>query len=414
MSHGHDTVDTPPVEVTAGVMAEFDTPDALKAACKKVRDAGYTKWDAHTPYPIHGLDGDMGVKMTRLPWVVFFMGCTGFAAATLLQAWTNGIDYQMHISGKPLIGWPSMGPVMFEVTVLFSALTALGTMLLFNNLPNWFHPAFKVEAFRNVTSHKFFIIIEAKDPKFSENGAQEFLKSLHAEKVTVLTAPSKAAPPRILIYAGVIAVCASLVPMALIYRARHTHSESVKIHIIDDMDFQPKFRAQQVSTFYADKAANRPAPAGTVAWGELNENTHLVTGKKDGKFENGFPAGFTIDEAAMKQGKKMFGIYCAACHGYAGNGDGMVHQRAIDLQEPAWVPPTNLAGDTTVKLTDGQLFDAISNGIRNMQGYSSQIVPKDRWAIVLYLRALQKAQPVVPAAPAKTADAGAGVEVGAK
>lgn len=414
MSHGHDEVETPPVEVTAGALAEFDSPDALKAACRKIRDAGYTKWDAHTPYPVHGLDGDMGIKMTRLPWVVFTMGITGFAVATVLQAWTNGVDYKFHISGKPLIGWPSMGPVMFELTVLFSALTTLFTMLMFNNLPNWFHPAFKAENFRNVTSHKFFIVIEAKDPKFNEGGTQDFLKSLHAENVRILTAPSKAPPPKLFFYIGVISLCAAFVPPALIFRARHTHSESVKIHLIDDMDFQPKFRAQQVSTFYADKSANRLPPPGTVAQGELNADEHFLTGKTNGKFENGFPASLKIDEAALKQGKKMYGIYCTACHGYAGNGDGMVHQRALDLQEATWVPPTNLASETTVKLTDGQLFDAITNGIRNMQPYNGQIVPEDRWKIVLYLRALQKAQPLPPAAPAKTADTGAGTDVSAK
>jgi len=401
MSHGHDEVDTGPAERTHGLLAEFSTPDALLEASRKCRDAGFSKWDACTPYPIHGLEGAMGIKMTRLPWVVFFMGLTGFTTATLLQIGANGaFGYAFHISGKPLAGWPSMGPVMFELTVLFSALTTLLVMAVFNNLPLFNHPAFKVENFKHVTSHSFFVIIEARDPKFTEAGTAEFLKSLGAEKITTLTEPTKVEIPKIIKYVAIVATCAALIPPAIIFRARNTHSENVKIHLVDDMDFQPKFRAQQTTTFFADKSADRLAIPGTIAQGELNLDDHLIKGTVGGKFINGFPAALKIDDEAMKRGQKMFNIYCTACHGLAGNGDGMVHQRAVDIQESNWVPPTNLAGETTLKLTDGEIFNAISNGIRNMQPYGGQIVPEDRWKIVLYLRALQKAQPL----PAKTAE----------
>lgn len=410
MSHGHEEVETGPVEQNFGLLAEFSSPDALLNASRKCRDAGFKNWDACTPYPIHGLEEAMAIKMTRLPWVVFCMGLIGFTTATLLQIGANGsFGYPFHISGKPLAGWPSMGPVMFELTVLFSALTTLLTMAVFNNLPYFFHPAFKAENFKHVTSHAFFIIIEARDPKFNDAATREFLNSIGAEKVVGLTEPSKAPIPKILKYAAIIVTCAALIPPAIIFRARNTHSENVKIHLIDDMDFQPKFRAQQVTTFFGDKAADRQAIPGTVAQGELNLDDHLIKGTVGGKFVNGFPKAITIDDEAMKRGQKMFNIYCTACHGLGGNGDGMVHQRAVEIQESNWVPPTNLVGETTLKLTDGEIFNAITNGIRNMQPYGGQIVPEDRWKIVLYLRALQKAQPL----PAKTADQGKELKVGA-
>ena len=172
-----------------GLIAEFETPGDLMAAAEKVRDAGYKWWDCHTPFPVHGLDKAMGIKRTILPILVFGAGATGTFAAFVLQAFTNSWDftiwagvwvtgYPYLISGKPAMSLPAFIPVMFEVTILFAALTTVSMMFLFNGLPQLYHPLFRSNRFRRASNDRFFISIEARDPKFLPRKTEEFLKSL--------------------------------------------------------------------------------------------------------------------------------------------------------------------------------------------------------------------------------------------
>lgn len=168
----------------AGILAEFETDDAIIDAAVKVRDAGYTRWDCHTPYPVHGLDGAMGVRQTILPWIVLCAGLTGVAAACLMQWWMNAVDYQFVVSGKPLWSLPANVPIMFEVMVLFSGLTAFGAMFGLNGLPLFYRPQFRSERFRRVTDDRFFVWVDSRDPKFGD--AEAFLATLgstHVETV---------------------------------------------------------------------------------------------------------------------------------------------------------------------------------------------------------------------------------------
>jgi hypothetical protein len=172
----------------AGYLVEFTTPDALIHACEKVRDAGFTRWDAHTPFPVHGLDAAMGVRRTILPFVIFAAGVTGASFALFLQWWTNAQNYQFVISGKPFWSIPANIPVTFELTVLFSAFAAFFGMLGFNGLPRFWHPVFTSERFRRATTDRFFVSIEAEDPKFDAHNTPSFLAGLggHApEKLEV-------------------------------------------------------------------------------------------------------------------------------------------------------------------------------------------------------------------------------------
>src|SRR5262245_55669026 len=113
-----------------GLLAEFDSPQGLVQAAARVRDAGYTKWDAHTPFPVHGLDDAMGVKPTRLPFLVLGAGMIGAASGLLMQWWMNAVDYPLIISGKPFNSIPADIPVTFELTVLLASLTAFLGMLV--------------------------------------------------------------------------------------------------------------------------------------------------------------------------------------------------------------------------------------------------------------------------------------------
>lgn len=171
-----------------GLLAEFTSPADIFHAAERTRDAGYRWWDCCTPFPVHGLDKAMGIKPTILPVLVFFGGLTGTLLAIALQVVTNAtrVDvpflflngYNFFISGKPLVSGPAFVPVAFELTVLLAALSTVGLMLLLNGLPRLYHPLFKSVRFARVTDDRFFIVIEARDPKFSPRGTEEFLRSL--------------------------------------------------------------------------------------------------------------------------------------------------------------------------------------------------------------------------------------------
>jgi hypothetical protein len=185
-----------------GLLIEFADPDALVVAAAKVRDAGFTRWDCHTPFPVHGLDKAMGIKPTILPWLVFGGGVTGALAGLVLQLYTNGIElpfsllqhtngfvsellspfvpsgYAYVTSGKPIFSVPANIPVVFELTVLLSAFAAFFGTLALNGLPRFFHPVFASARFRRASNDRFFISIEADDPKYDRNRARALADSL--------------------------------------------------------------------------------------------------------------------------------------------------------------------------------------------------------------------------------------------
>lgn len=377
-----------------GLLAEYETPSALVAACKKVRDAGYQKWDTFTPFPIHGIERAMGIRMTSLPWIVLVAALTGLITAISLQWWTNAFDYRFISSGKPMWSIPANVPIYFELTVLFSAFAALGGMLALNNLPQPSHPLDHKKHFAKVTDDRFFLYIEKADERFDAAETRELLERTHPvtlEDVHEDHSTPAQMPKKILLAAAVVAVIA-LVPFGVAAKMRTSKNAQPRIHAMGDMDWQNKFQAQQPNPLFPDNMAMRAPEPGTVAREDHPDDDHLTAGKVDGQFVRTFPATFTIDAASMARGKERFEIFCAPCHGASGNGDGMVAQRASTLAEGTWVPPTNLGLDYLAKMPVGQLFDAITNGVRNMPPYGPQISVEDRWAVVLYLRALQKSK----------------------
>ena len=180
-----------------GLLAEFETPAAIHAAAERVRDAGYRWWDCHTPFPVHGLDRAMGIRPTILPLLVFGAGATGTMIGFILQWFTNATSfdlwafvwvrgYDFLVSGKPLLSGPVYPIVMFELTILLAAVGCVIMMFGLNKLPMLYHPCFKSDRFRRASDDRFFIIIEARDPKFYRNKTEEFLDSLGATAVEEL------------------------------------------------------------------------------------------------------------------------------------------------------------------------------------------------------------------------------------
>ena len=176
--------DAAPVEVETpelvGLLAEFETVDAVVSAARKVRSAKFTRWDVHAPFPIHGIDAVMGTKPTILPWMVLCGGICGLLGGLTLQWYCNAYDYKYLISGKPIWSLPANIPVIFETTVLCSALTAVFGMLGLNRLPTLYNPLFKSERFRRVTNDRFFIVIDASDKRFDETETTQLLSDAGA------------------------------------------------------------------------------------------------------------------------------------------------------------------------------------------------------------------------------------------
>lgn len=161
-----------------GILVEFEAVDPFLAAARRVRDAGYRRWDTFSPFPVHGMNDAMGMSDTHLPWIVLGGGFAGCFGGLLMQWWMNAVDYPFWISGKPLFSLPANIPVAFETTILLSALAAVGGLLFLSDLPKFWHPTAKSAAFRRVTDDRFFICIEASDQVFTRKGTEEFVRSL--------------------------------------------------------------------------------------------------------------------------------------------------------------------------------------------------------------------------------------------
>ena len=425
-----------------GITAEFTTVDSLLAACRKVRDAGYTKTDAFAPFPVHGIDKALGIKPTVLPWIALGGGLTGTTIALIMQIWMNGIDYPYIISGKPFISLPAFMPVAFELTILLASFGAFFGMWALNGLPKFSNPMFTNPRFDRATDDTFFLYVDAKDEKYDKAGVEKLFAECGGEHISpVVEDDSSTKVPSFLYVAWAASVAFSIIPLLIVAKMRVTNSPKPRFHIFYDMDFSPARDAQQTTSIFADNRAARPDVPGTVARGQFNGDLDFNTGidmealltkmdapraemlvatylnpaddpekKGDDDAAHGDePAAgksvmdttpwltknpLVVDEALLAKGQEQFGIYCSVCHGMNGAGNGLVNQRAQKITAATWVPPSSLHQDSLYsdKYPDGKLFSTISNGIRKMAGYSAQIKAKDRWAVVAYVRALQKSQ----------------------
>ncbi len=171
-----------------GLGAEFESAASLMSAAEKIRDAGFSHWDVHTPFPIHGMDKAMGLGKSNLSAVVFVGGLLGFLTGISLVTIPSFFIYPMIVHGKPYT-WatlPAFFPIIFELTVLFSAFTAVGTMFAMNQLPRLHHPVFNWDRFTRFTDDGFLMVIEARDSKFSESRTKALLEEIGAKNVTLI------------------------------------------------------------------------------------------------------------------------------------------------------------------------------------------------------------------------------------
>lgn len=442
-SHNHNSHDastpTGPTSRLVGVLAEFSSPDSLVHACDQARQAGIRRMDAYSPFPVHGIDPAIGIRRTRLPFLVLVVGLSGLFIALGLQYTVNATDsigpfpgYPFLISGKPLFSLPANIPVTFEVIVLSSAFATLFGSLILNGLPRFANPLHRIARFRKATNNGFFLMIEAEDPNYNPRQIRNQLEEWGAvalEEVHLDLTDHKLPAFVKMVFVLLLALCT--LPPALIYRARGDSNSLPRLHFNPDMDWQYKSQAQQVAPnvavggeseqwIFSDQRAMRGEVPGTVLRGQLKDDAAFFTGvassapgvaqsaagvqyvsmaagqdaPPEPNWATAFPDRFEVSQAAIERGKQRFDIYCAVCHGTTGIGDGMVNQRAMSLnalQQANWTNAKSLHDHTVVNQPVGRIFDTISNGRGTMGPYRSQISVEDRWAIVLYVKALQDA-----------------------
>ena len=170
-----------------GLLAVFETPADAMHAAEKVRDAGYSKWDVHTPYPVHGMDAAMGLSNSKVGWFTFIGGATGYTTGMIMIWWMNAFDYKIVIGGKPMFSPFYAFPVSYELTILLASFGSLIGMFLLNRLPRLHHPLLKNRRFCQGASHdKYILVIETADPKFNAEETRKLLASVGSKHIEMV------------------------------------------------------------------------------------------------------------------------------------------------------------------------------------------------------------------------------------
>lgn len=360
-----------------GITALFNSPDEIISAVNKVNEKGYKKYDVHTPYPLHGMDNAMKLPPSKLGFVTLIFGLTGAAIALLSIWWAMTKDYPMIIGGKPFFALPAFIPVTFEVTVLLATLsTVIGMIAFFFYFPHNAHPLHDTEYMKKVSGDKYGICIEANDEQFDEREVNQFLTSLNSYSVQTVYWPEKE-----IFKIFDIKFIGFLVGVAILVSGA-TYLILNKVLYITPFDWmmkQPRVNAQSYSTFFKDGFGMRMPVKGTVARGFIPyEFTDLKT-----QPENPLINPITPSKEIIELGKKKFLTYCSPCHGNLGNGDSRLRGQFPN--------PPSLHSDKVRGWKDGNIYHVIVNGQNIMPSYASQLTRDERWAIVHYIRVLQKA-----------------------
>lgn len=363
------------------VLGLFPTPDALLAAARSLKGRPGATLEAYTPWPVHGLPEALGLRRSPLPGMVFVAGTLGAAAALFLQWWLSARDYPIVTGGKHVESWQAFVPILFEVTVLFATLTAgLGMLLLLNRLPSFGHPVLASGAIRAITRDRFALALEARgEESLDVESCRAALREAGASEIEVVPFPEPA--PRALPAEGyaLLAVLALLAPVLAGAAAYAAVKAFPTLPPMRHMLFQPRLDAQDASAFFADGRGGRAPAPGAVARGRFALPARSTA--EIALRENPLPR----DAASFSLGRARYDIHCALCHGALG--DGKSHLTPAYGAKPASFHTERLRG-----ATDGELEAVVASGLNAMPGYARDLAPDERWAVVLHLRALQRAQ----------------------
>lgn len=360
-----------------GVTALFKSPDDIISAANKTAGSGYTKFDVNTPYPVHGMDKAMRLKPSKLGLVTLVFGLSGTALALLFMYWTMSLDYPMVIGGKPFFALPAFIPVTFEVTVLLATvMTVISMFAFFFGLPRNNHPLHDTIYMKSVSRDHYGIVIEAEDPIFEQSKVKEFLNSFNPVSIETVYYPEEEKyaifQPKFLMFLLVIAIAVS----------GGTYFLRNKLMFMTPFDWmleQDKLTPQKASAFFSDGRGMQLPVEGTIAKGFI---PYPFKGEDNPKEVLLNP--FLPTEENIKLGKKKYLTFCSPCHGDFGDGDSRLRGQFPN-------PPT-FHSSRARDFSDGMLYHIITNGQNIMPSYESQVTRDERWAIVNYIRVLQRAK----------------------
>lgn len=358
----------------------FDTPDDIIHAAEKTKEEGYEKFDIHTPYPVHGMDGAMGLKRSKLGYVALVLGLGGLVTALAIIYWMVVIDYPLIIGGKPYFAFPAFVPILFEVTVLGASVgTVLFMLFVFFKFPNNSHPLHDTPYMKAVSSDKYGLTILAEDAKFDEAKVQAFFESLGATLVTPIYFQTNEIQEKPKLFEPKFITFLVFAFIAVSWAVYFSYNSVLFWVPFNWMSDQNKTVAQEESEFFTDEYGMRKPVQGTVARGYL---PYAFAGQPEAAAEN-LVNPLLPTEANLNLGQEKYNIYCSPCHGYFGEGDSR-------LQGQFPNPPSLHSAKVSEEWSDGRIYHVIVEGQNVMPSYSSQMSREERWATVLYVRALQR------------------------
>ncbi len=366
-------------KILYGYTGLFDTPDEIIEAAEKTAAEGFQKYDVHTPYPVHGMDTAMKLKPSKLPYIALVVGLSALFGMFIFMYWMTTIDYPVIVGGKPFFSFPAWVPVLFEITVLSASIgTVVSMIAIFFKFPNISHPLHDTDFIKSVTSDKYGISIEAEDPKFDEEYVRSFLSSIGAKSITPIywdndevNFKNTVLQPKFITFLLVVALAVS-------GTTYFTLNKLMFMVPFNWMREQEKFIPQEVSTFFEDGRSMRSPVNGSVARG----NMPYRFSDKPEEAGKALVNPMAITKGNLELGKKKFDIYCSPCHGYFGKGDSRLRGQFPN--------PPSLHSEKVRNWSDGRIYAVIMDGQNVMPSYASQLSRNERWAVILYLRALQR------------------------
>lgn len=363
-----------------GITGLFTSPDAITHAADKVANEGYKHFDVNTPYPLHGMSKAMKLKNSTLGYFALALGLTGTTIAFLFMFWVTNIDYPIVIGGKPFLAFPAFVPIMFEVTVLLASVgTVLTMLLLFFRLPNNAHPLHDTNYMKSVSVDKFGLVIEAKDKKFDLERVKRLFSELGAEQIEEIYYDDDFLNNNYKVYSPKFIGFLALTFVIICGATYFTLNILLYLQPFNWMMDQARGNVQSKSELFADGKVMRNPVEGTISQNYLPYEYPDSADQAMTELANPLVA----SKENLELGKQRFLTYCSPCHGNFAQGDAR-----LNGQFP--VPPS-LHTDKVRNWPDGRIYHIITMGQNLMPAYSSQILRNDRWAIVLYVRALQRA-----------------------
>ncbi len=363
-----------------GVLGLFADARSLVEAIPHVKARGFDKLEAYTPYLVHGLDEALGLRRSPLGGMVLVMGILGAVTALFFQWWMSAVDYPIVVGGKPLNSWQAFVPIMFEVTVLFATFTAgLGMLLLLNKLPFFGHPVLSSKAIAGITRDRFALSVECgADGALDVDAAKAALLAAGAAECEVLPLPPPAGPLPVRFYTrtfwSIVIACA--VSGYVMYWGTKLFPVLPPMSHMQEQDKLNPFKAD---AFFKDGHGMQLPVPGTVARG------HMPFPFATQDEAAGLPNPLPTTAAVLKQGKTAYEQHCAVCHGVLGNG-------VPTLTSAYGAKPANLQSKTIRDYTDGKIYYVIMMGKNSMPSYAADMTEQERWAVVHYVRVLQRAQ----------------------